>query len=222
MVAILEINYISVMQLILSGVLGYLTYQLANSTKEYAKQVQEQTILMDKQTRLHEYENKKDDLIRKRDRLVKEIDNLIGPLSSVQDSKEYFEFSVLSTRDRYEYIAPPQAGRDFIFNKRGYEVLNFWEKIQHNSYLCQDEDLAKSLNTFFEVYNKLKTNNIDENFFKGWLPGINGEIKYKTRFRYSTLTKEITKTENELEALTSNFSVALDTPKKNEAKKKRW
>jgi hypothetical protein len=198
---------ISAAQFIASLGLIYLTKKLADSTKKYAEDVEKQTILlsrnvelMDKETKLHEYENRKDTLIRKRDRLVNEMDSLVGPLYGILDD-EYFDLKILATTDRYAYIPPPQAGRDFIFNKKAYDILDFWEKVKQNMYLCRYKEMADSLNFFFQQIDRFKSNKEEREKIEAWLVGFKREIKTKIEHRNSVLNEEITKSENELEAL---------------------
>ena len=193
-------------QLLVSMVLIYFTKRLSESITKYSEQVEEQTKLMsrntelmDRETKLHEYENRKEALIRKRDRLVKEMENLIAPLYSILDSSEYFDQKALAVKDRYEYIPPPKANRDFIFNKKAYNILNFWEGIRRNLYLCQSQDMIVWLGWFFYEFPKIASKSNENR--PDW-EGFTEEIRDEIKDRYKTLGKEITNTENELEGTT--------------------
>ena len=205
---------VGIIQVITAGALVHFTRKLSDSTTKYSDQVEEQTKLMiknielmDTDTKLHEYENKKETITRKIDRLVKEMDALVGPLYGIINNIGYFDLRTLAVANKFEYIAPPQAGRDFIFNRKAYEAISFWEKIRQNMYLDQSVDLTDCLNYFFTYLKDYRENADKRDAYVSKFSKPKAELIAEIEKRYSSLSKEITVSETDLKALEQLYDI---------------
>jgi hypothetical protein len=129
------------------------------------------------------------------------MDALVGPLYGIINNIEYFDLKTLAVTDRFEYIAPPQAGRDFIFNRRAYETISFWEKIRQNIYLDQSIDLTDCLNYFFIYLKDYRENADKREVYASKFSKPKSKLIAEIEKRYNSLSKEITELETELKAL---------------------
>jgi hypothetical protein len=129
------------------------------------------------------------------------MDALVGPLYGIINNIEYFDLKTLAVTNRFEYIAPPQAGRDFIFNRKAYESISFWEKIRQNMYLDQSTDLTTCLNYFFPSLKDYRENADKRDFYASKFLKPKGKLIAEIEKRYNSLSKEITDSETELKAL---------------------
>lgn len=101
-------------------------------------------------------------------------------------------------KDRYGYIPSPQSSRDYIFNKKAYDILNFWEKIRQNIYLCQSTKMVEDLKLFFNQINQIRNHSERKVRVEDWFMGFKGDFSTEIKNRYYTISEEITNSEMSL------------------------